>query len=542
MDENRKEAFDRASQLADLCMWKLGTPGMVLGVTDRKKTMFASAKGLADVAARRPMETDLLFQIGSISKSFTCIALLQLAEEGTIDLDAPVTKYLPWFSVKSKYSAITLHHLMTHTAGIVIGADSTPTGWTEVWDLRDTETSCEPGTHYHYSNSGYKALGLVLETVTGRCYGDIIRERVLQGAGMRTTEPVITNDIRGSLAVGHVPTHDDRPCHARSSHSPATWFEGDTGDGSICAPLEDMLAYIRVLLNRGEGPFGRILSADGFRRMTTPHAKPDDEVHWSGYGYALNVEKVDGHTYLGHSGGMVGYYTSMIMDMESGIGAMAMVNGLGYPDEVARFMLEAMRAALDGRALPDVPSKDEAFASKNATDYVGEYSGPDGSIEVKEKDGTLRLRSGGTETVLEPREGDAFFAHASGFEMFLTEFERNDDGRVVRVYNGSHTYVRGEDAAGTVEPAKAGGLRFEGHYRSHNPWLSNFRVVERMGGLALVLPNDRSLPLVQLGDRVFRIGPDPNCPERVEFGCIIDGVATSATLSGGGRMGRTFTP
>lgn len=541
MDEQQREEFKRISGFADLTMWKQGFPGLVLGITDREMTLHTRALGLADVAGRRPMEIDALFQIGSVSKSFTSMALLQLSERGAVELDAPVTKYLPWFSVRSKFSDITLHHLMTHTAGVILGSDATPTSWTEVWDLRDIEASCEPGTHFHYSNSGYKALGLVLETVTGKGYADIIREGVLNPAGMRSTEPIITNGSRGRLATGHIPTHDDRPSHGRSGNSPAPWFEGDTADGSICAPVEDMLAYIRVLLNKGQGPWGEVLSADGYRRMTTPYIEPEDGFHGGGYGYGLNIDEVRGHTYIGHTGGMVGYHTAMLMDMDSGVGAMVMVNGLGLPEDVARFAVETMRASLEGVDLPSVPTKDDAFKTPDAGQYVGKYTGPWGTLDVRERQGTLYMSSGGSESLLEPREGNMFYTHAPGFELFFMEFERDGD-RVARVHHGERTYARDGDERASGGETMADGIRFEGHYRSHNPWMSNLRVVRRMGGLVLILPFGPSYPLVRLGDRLFRIGEDPRSPERVEFDCIIDGVATSATVSGGGRFGRTFTP
>ncbi len=427
MEDERSGVFDRLSEFADYSMWRRGTPGMVLGITDKGRTIFTAAKGFSDMTSARPMSIDYLFQIGSVSKSFTCIALLQLAEQGALDIHKPVREYLPWLSIRSKHSDITLHHLMTHTAGIVIGSDATPVGWTEALGLNDTEATCEPGTYFHYSNSGYKVIGLVLETVTGKPYGTIIREGILEGAGMRSTEPVITNDIRGRHAVAHQPMHDDRPFRRGSALYPAPWFESDTADGTVCAPVEDMLAYIRVLLNRGEGPWGRVMSADSFRSMTTPYIKPDDGLHSGGYGYGLNIESVEGHTYIGHQGGMVGYYTSMLMDMDSGMGVMVMVNGPGEPEEVARFAMDALRRSSGGKPLPDKPSEEDAYRTPNASDYVGTYLGPHGRLEVVERSGTLKIITDDHEHAIELRERDSFLIDGPGFDLFLLEFERIED-------------------------------------------------------------------------------------------------------------------
>jgi hypothetical protein len=335
--------------------------------------------------------------------------------------------------------------------------------------------------------------------------------------------------------------HDDRPSNHRSAMLPAPWFESDTADGSICAPVEDMLAYERLLLNGGEGPWGRVMSPESFALMTTPHATPEDGVHSGRYGYGLNIEEVDGHRYLGHQGGMVGHYTSMLMDADAGIGVMVIVNGPGDPEEVARFAMLCMRRSSESAALPEVPPREDAFRTARASEYVGHYAGPDGGFEVTDREGTMHLRRGGAEAVMEPREGDTFLVDAEAFGLFLLEFERSD-GRVARAHHGARTYTR--EGAPEAPPAAHAGqrTRLDGHYRSQNPWLSNFRVVQRGGGLMYVPPEGDVRPMVLVGENRFRIGADERSPERITFDGVIDGVATSAVVSGGGRFGRTFTP
>lgn len=163
MTPNMKRVL--ASLDRDIGTWMkaYGIPGMCISVTDRKGTLRTSEYGLSDLAAKKRVRKDTMFQIGSISKSFTSICALQLAEEGLLDLRRPVRDYIPWFEVRSKHGPITLHHLMTHTAGIVIGTESLIRAVPEVYALRDTDTSAPPGEHFHYSNVGYKAVGLVLE-------------------------------------------------------------------------------------------------------------------------------------------------------------------------------------------------------------------------------------------------------------------------------------------------------------------------------------------------------------------------------------------
>lgn len=532
---------DTVTEFAKHSMWKHGTPGLVLGVTDRDRTVFTAPIGYAEARARRPLTAGRLFQIGSVSKSFTCIALLQLDEEGVIDIHEPLKRYLPWFEVRTRFGDITLHHLMTHTAGVVMGTDATPTSGTEVWELRHTEATSAPGTYFHYSNSGYKALGLVLKAVTGQSYERTVKERVLYRAGMDSTEAVMTNETRDRLAVAHEPIHDDRPLTRRQELYPAPWFESDTADGTVCSPVEDMLSYIRTLMKGGAGPRGRVLTEESFRRMTTPYIHPDDGIHTGGYGYGLNIESVDGHTCIGHQGGMVGYYTSMLMDMDLGVGVMVMVNGPGEPEEVARFAMEALRNSSEGKPLPDVPANDDVFAVPGAGEYEGVYRDHDERLEVLADRAGLRVRCPRGEARLEPREGASFLADCPGLELFLLEFEKKD-GRFDMVHHGARTYTREGAPVGDGPGRRQKGLRYEGHYRSHNPWLTNFRVASRRSGLVFIHPSGKSEPMTTVGEDTFRIGSDERSPERIRFECFMGGRADSATLSGGGRFGRTFTP
>ncbi len=152
----------RLDQLVAQQMRAGGIPGVGLALTDRTGLVHVATYGVASMETRAPVTPDTLFEFGSIGKSCTAILLLQEAERGRIDLHAPVTAYLPWFAVRSAHAPITLHHLLSHTAAITGGSDFSPDARAEVWALRDTETSAPPGAYFHYSNVGYKALGLVL--------------------------------------------------------------------------------------------------------------------------------------------------------------------------------------------------------------------------------------------------------------------------------------------------------------------------------------------------------------------------------------------
>jgi CubicO group peptidase (beta-lactamase class C family) len=133
-----------------------GAAGAIaVAVTDAEQTVALRTYGAA--------EDSTLFQIGSIGKSFTAIVALQLVEEGLLDLHAPVTDVLPWFAVGGGRGPITLHHLLTHSSGLIRGAEVATASNYDVIALAETETGFDPGAHFWYSNVGYRVVGMMLE-------------------------------------------------------------------------------------------------------------------------------------------------------------------------------------------------------------------------------------------------------------------------------------------------------------------------------------------------------------------------------------------
>jgi len=305
-----RAAIDAIDVEAETMVARTGQPGLALALTDRDGVLLARTYGAADVATGAPLSPEALFEIGSIGKSFTAVLVLQLAEAGRIDLTAPVDRYLPWFHVPQPPGAppIAIEHLLTHTAGIVAGVDATPEAAFQVWALRDTPARSAPGARFHYSNVGYKALGLVLEAIEGRRYPELLRERILETLGMTASEPAITNDMRPRLAVGYEYLREDRLGYPAAPLAPATWLETDTADGSIASTAEDMCAFARMLLRNGDGPGGRLLSEAAFARMSASHVVTGDG---SAYGYGLGIRDLEGRRLIGHGGGMVGYRLSV---------------------------------------------------------------------------------------------------------------------------------------------------------------------------------------------------------------------------------------
>ncbi len=527
-----QEAFTHLDRFVADRMRADNTPGLALALTDRERTLRVATYGYADLAARAPVTPETLFEIGSISKSFTCLALLQQREAGRLDLHQPVTRYLPWFAVRSRYDApITPHHLMSHTAGIIRGNDFTPASRYGAWALRETATGSPPGAHFHYSNVGYTALGYLLEDLLDRSYGDIIRSRILDPLGMAATDPTITHDTRRRLAVGHTRLYDDRPGHPSHPLVPATWLEYAAGDGSIASTPADMAAYARLLLNRGRGPRGPLISEESFA-LLIERVVPAGDGAW--YGYGLSVGEEGGRQTIGHGGGMVGYLSMLLLDPDAGLGALALVNGPGDPTAVARYALDLLRAARAGDPLPDPPPVKDRTAVDNAADYAGPYRAGDRALALVAEGDRLLLQHGGARIALERRGPDSFFVAHPDFALSLLRFGR-EDGTVVEAFHGPDWYA-GERYRGPATFDLPPAWRaYPGLYRSHNPWLPALRVVPRKDRLVLGFPAwGVEQPLVPLAGDEFRVGAEEHLPERARFDTIVGGQALRLDFAGAG--------
>ena len=522
-------------------------PGCAVAVTGADATLLALHLGHADLDTRTPVTPSTAFEIGSISKSITSLAVLGLAEDGALSLDDAVTRHLPWFEVGSRHGPITVRSLLNHTSGLIAGSDALPDHLAQIWALRETQTGSPPGSFFHYSNVGYQLLGAIVEQVTGRPASDVVAERVLVPAGMTASTARITHDFRSRLATGYEPLHDDRPFLPGDPPRPATWFEIEAADGNVATPLEDMARYARLLLRRGAADGGRVVSERSFALLLETVA-PEGEPPWpdSRYGLGLNVARVDGHEYVDHGGGMVGYCSHLVADLTAGLAAVVLTNAPGDSPvavQIARAAIALARAATEGRELPAPPQADRR-SLPDAEQLVGTYGEGEARIEVRPSPAGL---------VLESADGGGALYDAGGGRLASDHPRwRQFHHRCLRD-GGARWWVCGPEAlpeagaAPAAEPAPPPGSEaYVGHYRSFTPWFTSFRIVVRRGRLHLVAAQGTEAAqddpeLVPLGEATFRVGSDPRLPERIVFGPVVDGRCISVDLDGC-RYSRSFVP
>ena len=540
-EEHLKSAYQLLDTYAAQEMQSRGIPGMSLALTDRDGLLHVATYGYADTKLQKPVTPETKFEIGSISKSFTVISLLQLHEQGKYDPQQPIAKYLPWFSIHSKYKPITGHDVMTHTAGLPRDRDDIPSSLYQAAGVRNRWTGYEGGKHFAYSNIGFQIMGYLLEEITGKVSSENVSERVLKPLGMNQTEPLFTHDTYARLATGYSPLYDDRPSLRGAPLIEATWLEYAAGDGAIVSTASDMAIYLRMLLNRGVGPNGRLISDASFELLTQKGGKESDEGDaW--YGYGMSTWTKDGHHFLGHDGGMVGYSSAMAGDTDSGVGVIALVNWPGEAGGVPAYALRLLRAAYEGKDLPPIPEENSPEHVKNAAEYAGTYSTPAGEkITLKAQGESLLLNYHGRAITLSRDGKDEFVTGDPDFNLFPFKFGRQS-GKVVQVFHGGDWYVGDAYQGARESKSPAEWAKYTGHYRSNQTWTNNFRIVLRKGQLMLVLPGGDEWPMTPDGHGGFWAGEEGTSPqEQVSFDTVVHGKTLRCLLSGQGYY-RVFTP
>ena len=526
--------FARLDEFVARHMRETGAPGLTLALANRDGLIRVSTYGYADTKAGSRVVPETMFEIGSISKSFVGLTLMQLRDEGKLDLNRPVVEYLPWLKINSKFAAITTHHILTHTAGLPGAPLLLDALLGELW------TAYEPGKRFLYSNTGYNILGFLIEAIDKRSFADAMRVRLLEPLGMTASSPIIINDLRKQMAIGYEPLQEGKPFPLNGPLAEAQWVEVDIAAGSVASTPADMAKYIRMLINRGALPKGRLISEESFALFTKPAIDSPYRGEPASYGYGLWVSDIGGHMRLRHTGGMVAFSSSIDVDVTGNIGAFASVNAnlRGYrPVAVTKYAVELFNASADGKPLPDAPAPPPSPAEiKNAADYVGTYTSLDGKkLELVAEGSKLVLVHNNRRITLERSGGDRFIVKHPDFDTFLLGFVRENQ-QVTQAYHGANWYLGDKYTGPKTFETKKEWEGFVGHYTNDSPWYGDMRIVMRRGQLFV----EGVQPLVPRGDGKFGIG-DPAAPDWLGFESMVDGRAMRLNFSGI-IFRRVFTP
>ena len=283
---------------------RAGAPGLAVAVVDAGGVRYLRTFGDCP-------DADAPFVVGSLSKSFTAVAVMQLVEQGAVDLDAPASRYAPGYDVPDE---VTVRSLLNQTSGF--GA------YDSLAEAADGELGETFGA-FSYANANYDLLGRVVEGASGEDYACYLDEHVLEPLGMAST----TADPARAEALGMVPGHRDwfgLPVADGFRHAQGDGAWGGPASGYVASSARDMASYLRMYLNGGMGGDGaRVLSADSVRRMFLDRVPDPEGDTYYGMGWT-SFSWDDGELVLSHDGQVENYTASMCLLPERGIGIVAL--------------------------------------------------------------------------------------------------------------------------------------------------------------------------------------------------------------------------
>jgi serine beta-lactamase-like protein LACTB len=502
-------------------------PALSIALVDDQKLVWARGYGFADAAKKKPATADTVYRVGSVSKLFTDLAIMQLVEQGKLDLDTPVTKYLPDFKPVNKYDKpITLRMLMSHRSGLlreppegnyfdpaVTALDRT------VRSLNRTELVYEPGTRTRYSNAGIAVVGFVIQETQGQRFARHLHNRVLDPLGMSHSSFEPLPSLNERLAEAVMWGYDGR-------EFPAPTFElGMAPAGSMYTTVNDLSRFLSALFAGGKGSGGQVIGAKTLEQMWTPQFVKEGEKN--GFGIGFSIADLDGHKRVGHGGAIYGFATELAAFPDDKLGAVVVTSrdvANGVTRRVANEALRQMLAAKGKKPLPKI-EQTQPVGAERAKKLAGHYAAKGGKgIELSERDGRLYLLplAGGSLTELRALGDDLLTDSPLGYGQ---KVEVKGD----KVVFEKVTYERQPDEEPKAVPAKWRGLI--GEYG----WDHNILYIfEKDGKLWALIEWTELDPLEEVSEDVYNFPESIGMyhGEKIVFTRDKTGRATHAQASG----------
>lgn len=329
-------------------------PGLALGVVRGNQVVYLKGYGVAGPGGRT-VTPQTPFIIGSLSKSFTALAVMQLVDNGQIDLEASVTKYLPWFRTADPAASaqITVRHLLNQDSGLpvyvgrqgLVDDDQTAAALeTGVRQLATVTLSRPAGQAFEYANENYTTLGLIIQAVSGKSYEEVVRAQVFAPLQMRHSAAALSDQAAQDLATGH------RYWFGWPIAFDAPYPRSQTPAGFLISSAEDMSHYLIAHLNGGAYDGQQILSPGGMATLHAPGARMGAT---SAYGMGWVVRDQAGAVKLEHNGDVSNFHANMLLLPDQKLGIVILTNVDGFNHGAAlNVPIEGVATILQGQGLP----------------------------------------------------------------------------------------------------------------------------------------------------------------------------------------------
>ncbi len=368
-------------------------PALSIALVDDQAIVWARGFGFADAAQKVPATAQTVYRVGSVSKPVTALALMLLVQMGLIDLDEPVTRYLPDFRPRgTSRKAITLRHLLAHRSGLVrespVGNyfdDSAPSLAKTVESLNRTSLVFPTEARTNYSNAGVAVAGYVLERTRKEPFAQVMKLLLLDPVGMKSSGFELAPDLKGRLAYAVMWTY-----HGREFPAP-TFGLGTSPAGNLYSTVTDLGRLQSFLFAGGRTGEKQLLEKATLEKMWVPRFIKKGEK--GGYGVSFAVSEFDGRRRIGHGGAVYGFATEFAALPDDKLGVVVIASkdvANAVTRRAADVALRHMLAVRQGKPLPAI-AETKPLDPAQARRLAGHYRAGKKQIELREDGGRLYL-------------------------------------------------------------------------------------------------------------------------------------------------------
>ena len=503
---------------------KLPLLSMVL--VDENGIVWSGTAGSPEAKLQGVTGADITYKVGSVSKLFTDIAVMQYVEKGLLDIDAPVTTYLPKFKPTNPFGTdITLRMLMSHSSGLVreppVGNyfdPSEPSLEHTINSLNDTTLVYGPGTKVQYSNAGIAVVGYVLERMGSKPFASLLNENVLSPLGMSnsafTPEAFVTKNLPAAYMSSYQGTRTVAP----------TFELGIAPAGSMYSTMNDLALFMDALIKKGEGKNSRVLNASTLDQMWTPHTDIISGRARS-FGIGFSLGELDGEKSVEHGGAIYGFATQLKVLPGKKIGVAISTNLDMANGAVSRIADHALRMLVAQQNKVEAPAfvTTSALSNEQGKQVIGTYKNQQSTIQIGRRFDDIYIeRVAGLSLRLRASGGGAIVID----DTMLYSEDISFSGDSVTVLG--QTYTATNNAM--PEGANSSWTSLIGEYGyDHNVLYIN----EQFGALNALIEWGMQYPLTEIDDSTFKFPPYGLYPnEQLTFKKGIDGKVQSVSLNG----------
>jgi CubicO group peptidase (beta-lactamase class C family) len=403
------------------------------------RIIYAKGFGVANVETGQAVGPEMLFRVGSMTKMYTAAALVQLAEEGKLDLNAPIGRYLE--GLPPRLASVTAHQLLSHTAGLADGAslfgphDESALA-AQVREYNDSHLFTDPGAIFSYANPGYVIAGHLVERLSGKPYSEAVKARVLEPLGMTRSTFQPTLAMTYPFSVGHAGAPEQPATVLRPMEDNAAIWPA----GFLFSSTTDLARFAIAFMHGGRIDGRQALSPGLVGRLASAVAPLRSQVENGSYGYGLMVREHRGVRLVEHGGTMVGFASDFAMAPDQKVAVIVLANRRTH-------LMKTVDKALE-LTLPLAPKAEKPkpleFTARELDEYVGRYGQrPGAGVELVRSENGLALKTGSSQAPLTKIGTDVFTVRLPGFpEPLRLAIVRGADGRIQYLHNRLRAFRR----------------------------------------------------------------------------------------------------